>query len=116
MSEDHHIHVHIESDFNRYVFDRLTSMEETMSAQSEALAGLTASVSALVARVEEDVTALRDKLAAAEANDAADTAMIAELRADADAAVASINEAKAVLDAVDPDPANPVVEDATPTA
>lgn len=85
-------------------------MEETMSAQSEAITALTASISGLVARVEADVTNLRDKLAAAEADDAADTAVIAELRADADSAVASINEAKAALDAVDPDASFPAAE------
>lgn len=82
-----------------------------MSAQSDAVAALTASISRLVDRVNEDVSHLRDQLAAAEANDTADASMIAGLRADADAAVASINEAKAALDAVDPDAEFPVAEE-----
>jgi len=96
-----HLHITMSSD-NQEILSRLTSMENTMSALSDA-------VDALIERINTDVTELQRLLAekdallqAALATDAADAATIADLTAQNDAKNAEIADTIARIQAIDP--------------
>lgn len=95
---------------------KLDDLGASMTEQSEAVANLTTAVQGVASRVADDVAHLQellsqalDAVATAQANDATDTAAIAELnttvdslRADAADTVGRINEATDSLSSIDP--------------
>lgn len=113
MPQETHVHLHIDVTSNQQpIIDQLIIMEDKMSELHDAVAGLTASIDGVVARVDQDVAHLHDLLNQALAADVADQATIAALQADAAATVESITTATASLTAIDPDADFPVAEPA----